>query len=325
MTPPLSCYTTALVDHLGPAAADRLADAVRLWVRFDAPDGALAFSHHDRIDDGSLAWHGVADWATARAELADQLAEEGSVIVVGNAFHLPWSPHHRSQPVTHWFVLRERHDEGWRVSDRFTALMPAGEQRPFEGWLSDAELRAALTPLGRLDPPGTNRDTYALGTPADVDDPDRYRWLRPTGGGPGPAGGDRGRSSDGGGDDARWPGEWSTDPSAVLAALRDRFVVDERALSWHVDDLWAAARHHGHRLARHGDPELAAQWAQAPKALRFAADSARRGRRRVGVVAEAFDRLIELTERERATATASAGRSAGASAAAGHDQDRGTP
>ncbi|WFE41161.1 hypothetical protein [Micromonospora sp. WMMD998] len=285
MTPPLSCYTTALVDHLGPAAADRLADAVHLWVRFDAPDGALAFSHHDRIDGGSLAWHGVADWPTARAELADQLAEHGSVVVVGNAFHLPWSPHHRSQPVTHWFLLRGRHDGGWRVSDRFAALMPGGEQQPFEGWLDDAGLRAAMTPLGWLDPPRWNRDVHALGAPADVGDPERYRWLRPTGNEPS-------LHSDG---PATWPGRWLTDPSTVLTALRDRFLVDEQALHWHADDLWAAARHHGHRLARRGDPPLAAQWAQVPKALRFAADSARRGRRRTGVVAEAFDRLIALT------------------------------
>ncbi|WBB56015.1 hypothetical protein [Verrucosispora sp. WMMD573] len=280
MMPELSCYTTALVDHLGPTAADRLADSVRLWVHLDAPDGALAFSHHDRVDDGVLAYASTGDWATARAALGRQLAEHGSVIVVGNTYHLPWSPQHRSQSVSHWFVLKEHRDGRWRVSDRFAALLPAGEQRPFTGWLDDDTLRAALTPLGRRDTHQHNRDVYALGVPTEVGDPSQYRWLRPGGGG-----------------EVTWPGEWLREPAAALAGLRDRFVADGQALDRHADDLWAAARHHGHRLTRRGEPTLAATWAQLPKALRFAADSARRGRPRHGVLTEAFDRLIELTTR----------------------------
>ncbi|MDG4795563.1 hypothetical protein [Micromonospora sp. WMMD1082] len=280
MTPELSCYTSALVDHLGPAAADRLADSVRLWVRLDAPGGALAFSHHDRVDGGTLAYASTSDWVTARAALAEQLAEHGSVIVVGNTYHLPWSPQHRSHSVAHWFVLREHRGRRWRVGDRFAALLPAGEQRPFTGWLDDAALRTALTPLGRCAAHQHNRDVYALGVPVEVGDPDQYRWLRPGGGG-----------------EIAWPGEWLREPAAALAALRDRFLTDERALHRHADDLWAAARHHGHRLTRRGDLTLAATWAQLPKALRFAADSARRGRPRPGVLTEAFDRLIELTTR----------------------------
>ncbi|MGC5287770.1 hypothetical protein [Micromonospora sp. DT231] len=278
--PELSCYTTALVDHLGPAAADRLADSVRLRVRLDAPDGVLAFSHHDRVDGGSLAYASTGDWATARAALAEQLAEHDSVIVVGNTYHLPWSPQHLSQSVAHWFVLRGHRDGRWRVSDRFDALLPAGQQRPFTGWLDDAALRTALTPLGRCAPHQHNRDVYALGVPVEVGDPDQYRWLRPGGGG-----------------ELAWPGEWLHEPAVVLAAVRDRFRADEQALHRHADDLWAAARHHCHRLTRRGEPTLATAWAELPKALRFAADSARRGRPRPGVLTGVFDRLIELTTR----------------------------
>ncbi|GHH45300.1 hypothetical protein [Streptomyces candidus] len=279
MTTPLSCYSTALVDHLGPGAADRLADAVHLWVRTDAPDGTLAFSHHDRIDPG-LAYADAEDWTTASRALGEQLARYASVIVVGNAFHLPWSPHHDERPVAHWFLLRGRRDDAWDVTDGFTALMPGGEQRPFEGTLGDAELCRAMTPLGRQAPHLHHRDVYALGVPTHVGDPDRYRWLRPAGGA-----------------ETDWSGEWLRELPEVLEALRDRFVRDEQALHQHADDLWAAARHHEHALTRHGDPEAAAAWAQLPKALRFASESARRGRHRGGVVAEAFDTLIELTTR----------------------------
>ncbi|MFJ8593538.1 hypothetical protein [Streptomyces sp. NPDC093598] len=280
MAPALSCYTTALVKHLGGTAADRLAEAVHLWVRTDDPNKALAFSHHDRIDDGALAYRHCDGWEETRDALADQLARDGSVIVAGNALHLPWSPHHGVRAVPHWFLLRARREQHWRVVDPFHALMPGGEQRPHDGWLDDDSLRKAMTPLERLDPPVLNRDVHALGTATDVGALDHYRWLRT--GEPSPP---------------AWSGTWLRDPVEVLTCLRDRFVADEDVLEQHTDDLWAAARHHIHRQAAHPAPALADAWARLPKALRFAADSARRGRRRTGVVSQAFDSLIELTTR----------------------------
>lgn len=280
MTPALSCYTTALVRHLGEPAADRLADAVHLWVRTDGPGGTLAFSHHDRIDAGSLAYRQSGSWEEARGDLADQLGRDGSVIVVGNTFHLPWSPHHDVRTTPHWFLLRDRGKLGWRVADPFHALMPGGEQQPYEGHLDDDALRRAMTPPGRLDPSVLNRDVHALGSPVDVGRLDHYRWLQATGGSA-PA----------------WHGTWLRDRVEVLSYLRDRFVADDDLLRLHVDDLWAAARHHCHRLRKRFDPAAADGWTQLPQALRFAADSARRGRRRTGVVSEAFDKLIEFTIR----------------------------
>lgn len=277
--PALSCYSTALVHHLGGTAADRLADAVHLWVRTDAPAGALAFSHHDRIDGGTLVHRHSGSWEETRGALADQLDRDGSVIVVGNAFHLPWSPHHGVRAVPHWFLLRGR-ERGWRAVDPFDALLPGGEQRPYEGCLDDDALREAMTPHGRLDPPSLHRDMHALGAPADIGDLGRYRWLgtaEPT--------------------EPAWQGTWLRDPVEVLSYLRDRFTADGDVLEQHADDLWAAARHHCHQLAGGAEPALADGWAAVPKALRFAADSARRGRRRTGVVSQAFDTLIGLTAR----------------------------
>ncbi|MFD8232899.1 hypothetical protein ACFV20_13580 [Streptomyces sp. NPDC059696] len=284
MTPALSCYSTALVEYLGGTAADRLAEAVHLWVRTDAPDGTLAFSHHDRIDGGTLVHDHRSDWPSARAALTGLLAEQGQVIVSGNAFHLPWSPHHGVRAVPHWFLLLAHATNGWRVSDPFHALMPGGEQLPYADVLDDHALRRALTPVGPLDPAVRNRDVHALGEPADIGPTDAYRWLRRDTTAPS-------------GPPVQWPGTWLREPGEVLAHLRDRLTSDGDLLERHVDDVWAASRHHLHRLGADPDPGLADAWTQLPKALRFAADSARRGRSRTGVVERAFDTLAGLSTR----------------------------
>ncbi|MFI8215911.1 hypothetical protein [Streptomyces sp. NPDC085932] len=281
MTPALSCYSTTLVEHLGGAAAGRLAAAVHLWVRTDAADGALAFSHHDRIDGGTLVHDHRPDWPSARAALAALLAAQGQVIVSGNAFHLPWSPHHGVRTVPHWFLLRAHDARGWLVTDPFHALMPGGEQLPYAGVLDDDSLRRALTPVGRLDPAVRNREVHALGEPVDTGPVDAYRWLRRTATVPAGA-------------PARWPGTWLREPREVFAFLRDRLARDGDLLERHIDDLWAASRHQLHRLGPDPDPDLADAWTQLPKALRFAADSARRGRPRTGVVERALDTLAAL-------------------------------
>ncbi|MEY7980992.1 hypothetical protein AB8O53_32355, partial [Streptomyces pilosus] len=184
--------------------------------------------------------------------------------------------------VPHWFLLRAHDAQGWLVADPFHALMPGGEQLPYAGVLDDDALRRALTPVGRIDPAVRNREVHALGEPADIGPTDAYRWLRrataPPAGLPAP-----------------WPGTWLRAPREVLEYLRDRLTSDGDLLERHIDDLWAASRHQLHRLGPDPDPDLAAAWTQLPKALRFAADSARRGRPRTGVAERALDAVAGLT------------------------------
>jgi hypothetical protein len=293
--PELSCYTTALVGYLelvdGGPVRERLAEAVRLAVR--TGPGGLAFSQHRRIDRAGgweLVYRGAADWATARAALHAELRAWPAVLAVGNSRHLPWSPHHRRSDLPHWILLTGHDGRRWQVRDDFAALLPAGPQEPYRGRLDDGELRAALTPLPALPAPIANRDVHALGEAAPPPPPGQWRWLARR-----PAGAAR-----------PLPGRWLHDPSAALSFLGDRLTGDGRALAEHADDLWAAARHHRHRLAvlaavgalPAGPAEAAAaSWSELPRALRFAVESAARGRPRPGVVGRAFDDVLTTMSR----------------------------
>ncbi|NBE50593.1 hypothetical protein GUY60_03965 [Streptomyces sp. YC537] len=299
--PDLSCYTTNLLAHLTPDVPDvrrRFAESVRLAVRVD-PDagelgaGELAFSHHPRVDitpDGrELAYRGAPDWPSARVALLDQLHADGRVLAVGSVRHLPWAPGYGRADAPHWVLLREYRDGRWFVADHFTALTPHGEQEPYLGWLTDGELAAALTPAQDPPPEVARRDRFALGGQVPVPPAGHHRWLawqpRTTPVPPADPG----------------PGRWSLDTAEsltrVAAVLRDH----PEALSRHVDDLWAAARHHTYRLAfavadgaLHPERAAAATaaWGELPRTLRFAAQSAARGRPRPTVVDRSIEQLL---------------------------------
>jgi hypothetical protein len=272
----LSCYTANLVEYLSyedRSARSRLAAAIRLAVRVDEPGGALAFSHHARIDRG-LGYRSAESWADTRAQL---LAEDRALVVTDTAY-VPWSPYPPDAHGPHW-ILVLRDGERWHVVDRFSALTMHGRQRPHEGWLTDDELRRAMTPMPSASAAVTNRDAHALGERISLPPATHYRWLTRVPAAPLPA------------------AEW-LDGVPALRRIAARLLASERALAEHVDDLWAAAVHQRFRLELLGlaGEALGEAWTKLPRSLRFAVESARRGRPRPDLVTTAFDRVIAATE-----------------------------
>jgi hypothetical protein len=238
------------------------------------------------------------DWESAGDALRDELATAGRALVVGNTRHLSWSPAHGVADAPHWLLVRGHRPGRWLLEDHFAALTPHGEQEPFLGWVEDAELRAALTPIPSAPPEIAWRDRLALGEAVRVPPAGDYRWLSQV---PSAASASGIAAPDG----APGEGDWLLDLTPTLSHVSAVLTADITAAERHADDLWAAGCHYAHRntvLAAEGtvDPELAAAatvaWSELPKTLRFAVQSAARGRSRQALVERAFAHLVTATE-----------------------------
>ncbi|ONI81717.1 hypothetical protein ALI144C_20240 [Actinosynnema sp. ALI-1.44] len=295
MTPSaeLSCYTANLAEYLSWEITDirwHIASAIRLGVRTE-PDSRLVFSQHTRMDRGNgreLAYRGAQPWDAAREALARELADAGQVLVVTDAAHLPWSPYPADQHGPHWILVRAARTGTWLAVDKFSTMTMHGRQRPFEGWLTDAQLRHAMTPMPGLPDAVRNRDAHALGSRVPLPPDTSYRWLVRT------------ATSTPAAD------EWSVDALPTLRRLADRLAADGRAVVDTVDDLWAAGVHQHFRLTALSERGLAplplvqpvlVAWTKLARSLRFAAKSVQRGTPRPDLVVPAFDRLITATDK----------------------------
>ncbi|MGH8792447.1 MAG: hypothetical protein ACRDXX_07370 [Stackebrandtia sp.] len=297
----LGCYTAAVAGYLAGECADvteRLARSVRLAVAVDG-DGELAFSHHrhslaDLPDGGRLAYAAAPTAAEAMDGIGAELTRHGRVIVVGNTVALPWSPAYDRADDAHWTLVDDRRPGQWHIVDHFVALLPDGEHRPHSGWLSDAELAAALTPRRTPTTAQRNRDRYAFGVAVETPSPQQHWWIR--------------RSTEAA---STTPDPSWEDGRAGLETL-ERRLLDDREIAQYSPDVWAAARHRLYQLrwlaGRRRDSRVAVDettldeatqaWRSLPMTMRFAVESTRRGRPRTQQLRHTLQTLIRLeTER----------------------------
>lgn len=290
----LSCYTAALHGYVAGEwdAAALLARSVRLAIRRTA-EAELAFSHHepslDRLPDGSsLRYAAAGTERAALAGVAAELADRGRAIVVVDNSRLTWSASRKAAPAPHWLLIGGAGPSGWWVTDNFTALLPTGEQLPYRGWLSDAELADAMR-LPALPPVQLRRLALAFGAPVEVA-AGQFRWLR--------------RTPDA--DPVRpvLPEDgWQIGDAEAISVLLDAAAADGAGIMPYLDDLWAAA---GHRcfacrwwLAQPAEDvadrplleTMLERWEALPRLLRIALESAMHGRPRPTLVQAALAEL----------------------------------
>lgn len=312
----LSCYTAALARYLEghcPDPLDRVARSVRLAVRPGLPDGLIPFSHHwlalNELADGSrLVYRGVADAAALPAGLDAEMRTGREVLAVTYTGSMAWSLADSEASAPHFLLVRERRGQRWHVDDPFQALLPSGNQEPFTGWLTTAELIEAMSPPSPMRPELRLRKEYVFGFPVPLPPDDHYQWL--------------GRAPVNTAPDSNTvlASGWLAEPAQALRFLRDLWAAPDHQVTGRerlFDDMWAAARHHAFRYAhlcqlpldsrgvQGGRPSWLAPpeqelvrkahdlWHDLPMALHFAIASAARGRRRPTLIKMTFDQLIE--------------------------------
>lgn len=298
----LSCYTANLAAYLDTEMSDvdeYLAGSIRLAVRTDLPSGRLAFSHHHRplekLPDGTRLSYATLPPRAALVGIADELRRRGRVLVVTEGSRLPWSPaRHEARRAPHWLLVTGRRAESWHVVDAFAGLLAGGEQRPYTGWLSTARLIDAMTEAASSgwSTEQHQRNSLAFGFPVAVPESAGPLWLR--------------RDLDTGPSQPELPGSWLTDDDQVLPFLADYFTDPRQDSSRYLDDLWTAAAHRVFRYqwlrtrpdlpdaVRERALAAGAAWLRLPGALRFAVDSARRGRPRPSLVHQTLRHLLDV-------------------------------
>lgn len=293
----LTCYTANLAAYLDGEFDGRalLANSVHMAVRVDLPEPRLAFSHHrvplNRLPDGSsLRYRAARDVESALAGVEAQVHRHGRCIVLVDNSRLPWSPAHDSgRAAPHWLLVDGLGAAGWHVRDEFTGLLPEGEQTAFTGWMSADELARAMAAQEWTAEQRTRND-LACGFPLEWTGMPGRAWLE--------------RTREPVRPPAPLPGRWAVGYRTALPVLADRLTRSTEAVTLHLDDCWALTGHRRFAL-RHRwaavDPEdhvriglehAAQRWAALPRALRFAAESAQRGRPRPRVVEQVFAGVI---------------------------------
>ncbi|MGA5170063.1 MULTISPECIES: hypothetical protein [Streptomyces] len=295
----LSCYTENLAAYLAaraPGSTDLLARSVRLAV--DPVTGR--FSHHDRALNNlpggrRLGYRGAPDAETALAGITAELDRLGRVLVVADSGALPWLSGAPDEHAPHLVLVDGRTPEGaWHVVDGFSALFDGGaSQEPFSGELSADEFTALLGFPRGLSEVHRTRNALAYGFPVAPPPYETYQWL----------------AEEPGSTDERLPGgPWLTGAGALEETARLLLAdLGDGGARGVLEDVWAAAQHHlfrdAHLLAAADDAlspaerdaigTTTAKWRELPRLLRFAANSARRGRPRPSLVGGAFTALAE--------------------------------
>lgn len=295
-----TCYSSAIAAWAAAQRSDWLAltdPGLGLTVA-DAADGLFAFGHLTPGLRRELALQRVgADTPDqAVAQVLEELARSGRVLIAGDGFYQPWHVARGRRHVPHWFVLT-RDADGLTVCDPFSFRSELGLQTPYRGPVTETELPTLLRALPDENPVYRLRETLAFGDAGDPPEHTLYAWFV---------------HADA---DATVPLAGETGPDAIrrLAAHFREHGQDPLAYR-QAEDIWAIGRHRallvrhtreragGHSddaldqwLHEHAEP-LAKRWGHVAPLIMQATLTLSAGRNASGSLAETLEDLAVREE-----------------------------
>ncbi|HEU4962903.1 MAG TPA: hypothetical protein VFV52_03450 [Bacilli bacterium] len=191
----LTCFTSAVATYLSRYEVN-YAPAIGLQsyfaCKFEGGETLKGtFVHQHRSLNGESPLYSLSlcrRWETDReAALAGMRAEwhkSGHLIVVGDAFNLPWLTNHGKKHAAHWFVVEEVDEAGqrFRIRDPFEFADANGTQAAYEGWIPLERLPELAKVHNTPAHPYLARDLFGFGDEEDVplDAYQGYQWFEAT-------------------------------------------------------------------------------------------------------------------------------------------------
>jgi len=188
----LSCFTSCVAQflfNLGLDYREHIGSQLALFIRKDKYDlsNRLLFTHYHTALTVNADYHSIAlrrcsttDQEKLADRLATQIIKNGSVIVCGDAYNIPWLVKYRKVHTPHWFVIAEKNTSSqYLVQDAFSYLDYQGEQNSYSSWVDFAALVECLKEATNIDAEVHNREIYAFSTDAsnELNCHQGYQWY----------------------------------------------------------------------------------------------------------------------------------------------------
>lgn len=192
----LNCFTSAVATYLSHYRLDyTLTSGLQLYLALKVEKQrnglAMSFIHHHRPLVGSsplFTLHLTRHWSNVRTlaeqSLLQELYQKKPLLVVGDAYNLPWQIHYTKKHAPHWFVVEDINEarQMAHIRDPFEFIDAHGTQKSFDSWFPLPQLVDLAQVHSDPSPIYLARDLHSLGhiEKVPLEAYHGYQWFEAT-------------------------------------------------------------------------------------------------------------------------------------------------
>lgn len=188
----LTCFTSAVAVYLSHYGIDyTFAFGLQLYLalkleELDELRGSFIYFHHPLTRDSPLYIFQPTrcqtdDQSIAHKQLLEEWKKQRQVIVIGDAYNLPWHISYHKKHGIHWFVIEDINEVQQKIyiHDPFELIDTHGTQLPYSGWVPLSVLADLAKVYDGALHPYLSRDLHGFGTEEsfDLTDYHGYQWF----------------------------------------------------------------------------------------------------------------------------------------------------